>query len=489
MKKLSLIAILLFVGLAQQSIAQKAYHVHLKMSHTPDSMVYLAHYYGKGGEKVYKTDSAFFDKNGVADMKSNDPDFTGGIYMLFLSDKKTVFEVLMDKGIDVSITADKDKLPEGIKYKNSPENERFGEYVDFSREFGKEQQKLQKEFNESKTAEDTANVRKKAAATSKTLINYRRDYIKKYPGTLLAHIFGAMETPEVPEGDHFLADGKTKDSTFAYNYYKNHYWDGFDFHDDRLIYTPIYDPKLEEYITKMVLPWPDSLEKECDILLKKTKGTKDLFHYTLWWLTYHVENSKIMGMDEVFVYLVENYYMKGDATWLTNEELQKYIDRALKISPNVIGNVAPELKLPNIFTKKDQDLQDIKAKYTLVVFYSPTCGHCQHELPLLDSVYRAELQKKGVKIMTVATEGDEKAITDFLKKDKIDDWINTWDPQHVGNYHDKYDVYSTPTIYLLDDKKIIRGKRLDHTNIPGLIDQLEKKAKDKGKEKGGSAKE
>jgi len=110
MKKLSLIAILLFVGLAQQSIAQKAYHVHLKMSHTPDSMVYLAHYYGKGGEKVYKTDSAFFDKNGVADMKSNDPDFTGGIYMLFLSDKKTVFEVLMDKGIDVSITADKDKL-------------------------------------------------------------------------------------------------------------------------------------------------------------------------------------------------------------------------------------------------------------------------------------------------------------------------------------------------------------------------------------------
>ncbi|HTM67173.1 MAG TPA: hypothetical protein VL093_12675 [Flavipsychrobacter sp.] len=38
-----------------------------------------------------------------------------------------------------------------------------------------------------------------------------------------------------------------------------------------------------------------------------------------------------------------------------------------------------------------------------------------------------------------------------------------------------YDVYSTPVIYLLDEKKIIRGKRLDHTNIMDVINMLEKK--------------
>jgi thiol-disulfide isomerase/thioredoxin len=490
MKKTTLIAILLFIGIVQQAVAKNGYHIHLKMSEVDDSMVYLAHYYGKGGEKVYKTDSARFDKNGVADMKSNDPDFTGGIYMLFLSDKKTVFELLLDKGDDISITANKKKLPESIKFKNSPENDRFEEYVNFSKVYGEGQQKLQKEYNAARTAADTAEVRRKAAATAKDLIHYREDYIKKYPGTLLASIFGAMEVPEVPEGQHYLEDGKTKDSTFAYTYYKAHYWDGFNFQDDRLIYTPIYDPKLDEYINKEVLPWPDSLEKECDMLLKKAKGSKDVFHYTLWWLTYHIENSKIMGMDEVFVYLVENYYMKGDATWLTNEELQKYLDRAQKIAPNVIGNVAPEIKLPNVLTKKEETLSEIKAKYTIVVFYSPTCGHCQHELPLLDSVYRAELKKKGVVIYTIATEGDEKSISDFLNKNKLTDWTNTYDPEGVRlrTYKDKYDVYSTPTIYLLDEKKIIRGKRLDHTNIPGLMEQLEKKAKDKNKERGGEAK-
>ena len=305
--------------------------------------------------------------------------------------------------------------------------------------------------------------------------------MKKNPGTLLAGIFGGMEVPEVPEGPHYLEDGKTKDSTFAYRYYKGNFWNGFNFQDDRMIYTPLYDQKLEEYFSKLVVPVPDSVEHEADVILRKAKGTKDVFHYSLWWLTRYVENSKIMGMDEAFVYLVENYYMKGDAFWLKNDELQKYIKRAMDIAPNVIGNVAPEVKLPNVMTKKEESLLGTKAKYTLVVFYSPSCGHCQHEIPALDSVYNSELKAKGVRIFTVATEGEEKAITDFITKNKIDSWTNTWNPDHTSDYHSKYDVYSTPTIYLLDEKKIIRGKRLDHSNIAGLVDMLQKKEKDKAK--------
>ena len=93
------------------------------------------------------------------------------------------------------------------------------------------------------------------------------------------------------------------------------------------------------------------------------------------------------------------------------------------------------------------------------------------------------LKAKGLKIYTVATEGDEKAISDFIKKNNMETWTNTWDPDHTSDYHNKYDVYSTPTIYLLDNKKIIRGKRLDHSNIGSVIEMLEKKAK-AAKEKG-----
>ena len=491
MKKSLLIVALLLISVSQlfAASAYKSYHIKLKITDindtiaNHDTMIYLLHYYGKGRPTIFKLDSARIDKVGNAEFKSNDSNFVGGIYIMLLSNRKADFEFLLNKGDDMSITVDLSKLPDAVKFKGSPENDRFEEYIGFLKDYSKDQDKLKKELESAKTKEDTTSIRNRSIAQAKKLTNYRRDYMKNNPGSLLAGVFGGMEVPEVPEGQHFLEDGKTKDSTFAYRYYKGHFWDGFNFQDDRMIYTPLYDQKLEEYFSKLIVPIPDSIEHEADIILKKAKGTKDVFHYSLWWLTRYVENSKIMGMDEAFVYLVENYYMKGDAFWLKSDELAKYLDRAQKIAPNVIGNLAPEIKTPNVVTKKEESLHGLKAKYTLVVFYSPSCGHCQHELPELDSVYNEVLKAKGVKVFTVATEGEEKAITDFITKNKLESWTNTWNPDHTSDYHSKYDVYSTPTIYLLDEKKIIRGKRLDHSNIGGLVEMLEKKEKDKAKAK------
>lgn len=473
MNRFALIAMLL-ISMAKTGVARDGYRINLKIPAIKDSMVYLVHYYGKPLPTIYKRDSARINKSGVAVFESNDTDFVGGIYMMLLSDRKTYFEFLLNKGDDFSITADISKLPQGLTFKNSPENERFQEYVGFLKGYSTKQQDLQKEYAAAKTADDTAAIRRKGATLSKELTAYRKGHAKKYPGTLLTAIFGALEVPQVPEGEHYLADGVTKDSAFAYNYYKSHYWDGFNFNDDRLIHAPIFDAKLEEFINKLTLPWPDSMIKESNFLLNKARGSKELFKYTLWWLTHNVENSKVMGMDEVFVYLVENYYMKGDAAWLTMDELNKYIERAMKIAPNVIGNLAPEIKLPALTTKKEESLHGLKAKYTLVIFYAPTCGHCREEMPAIDSLYRKVLKAKGVKIFGVNTEVDAPAATDFIKNHKLGDWIVTWDPDHTGDWRAKYDVYSTPTIYLLDEKKIIRGKRLDHSNIASLIEMLEK---------------
>jgi len=481
MKRITLIALLLMSGLSQPLLARDGYRIQLKFTDMKDTLVYLAHYFGEPLPKIYKADSAHFDKNGVATFESKQK-VVGGIYLMLMSDKKTYFEFLLNNGDEMSITATAEKLPTGVKFKGSADNEKFMEYVGFLKDFGAKQQALQKQFEAAKTKEDTAAVRTASTAESKKLTDFRRSYINSNPGTLLANIFKSLEVPQIPEGKHYLADGKTVDSNFNYYYYKTHFWDGFDFQDDRLIHTPIYNGKLDEYINKMTLPWPDSMEHEADMLLKKTRGTKELFKYTLWWMTHNVENSKIMGMDEVFVYLVENYYMKGDATWLSNEDLQKYIDRAGKIAPNVIGNVAPEVKLKEISTQKEVSMLNTKAKYTLLIFWSPGCGHCITEMPIIDSLYQATLKAKGVKIYSVITE-EEKKLDDFLKKHELKDWILTSDPDHTSDFRTKFDVYSTPTIYLLDEKKIIRGKRIDHTNIPTIIEFLEKKEKKEKEDK------
>ncbi len=476
MKKFTIIALLLLLGFVQSSFATDGYKVQVKLTGANDSMVYLAYYYAKGLPTIYKADSAKFNKNGIAVLQSKEKT-VGGIYIILLSDKKTYFEFLLNNGDNMDIAMPASDIPYGVKFKNSTENEHFQEYEKFLKDYGEKERELNTELASAKSSTDSAAARKNLSDQSKVLIDYRNNFANKYPGSLLASIFKALEVPHVPEGKHYLPNGQ-EDSMFAANYYKAHYWDGFNFQDDRLIHTPIYDAKLSEYINKMTYPYTDSIEKEANMLLTKTKGTQELFKYTLAWFNNWSQESKVMGMDEVFVYLVENYYMKGYATWETPDNLSKIIQRAEQVAPNVIGNVAPEMKMNDI-DGKSQSLLDLKAKYTLVVFWSPTCGFCQHEIPEIDSLYRTVLKDKGVKVFAVRDDEDKdvKVWKDFIDKNKLNDWVNVWDPERKADFQSKYDAYNTPTIYLLDDKKIIRGKKLDHTNIAEVIKMLEAKEK------------
>ncbi len=479
MQRILLTAVaLLMVFATTQAKDKNGYKIKLKFTDVTDTTAYIVHYFGKPLPTIYKTDSAKLNSKGEAVFES-DEEILGGIYMVLLADKKTYFEFLMHNGTNMSITATAKDAPDGITFKNSPENDRFVEYVVYLKEYGKKNDALMAKLKEAKTSEDTAALREEFTNLSNQLTKYRTDYIKKYPNTLLTNIFKALSVPVVPEGPHLLPDGK-KDSTFAYRYYKSHFWDDFDFSDDRLINTPIYDGRLKQYFEELVPPYPvDSVKKEADMVLSKAKGSKELFKYSLWWLTRYAEQSKVMGMDEVFVYLVENYYMKGDATWLSAEDLSKYIERAHKIAPNVIGNVAPELKMPDI-NGNLQSLHAVKASYTLLVFWSPECGHCLEEVPKLDSIYKAELKDKGFKMFGVRTDSDTATWSKVIKEKGLEDWIHVHDPERKTRFRSDYDIYSTPVLYLLDEKKIIRGKRIDHTNILDVIEMAEKqKKKDK----------
>jgi thiol-disulfide isomerase/thioredoxin len=465
-----LLGLLLWSGIAIPVMAKDGYRIRIKFSDVNDSMVYLAHYYGKPLPTIYKQDSAKINKNGEAILQSSDK-LIGGIYILLLSDNATYMELLLNNGDDMGITASVKKLPGSAKFTGSPENERFLSYVANLEEYAKQQEAHKAALKNAHTKADTTVIFEQSASEGKRVAEFRNDYVKKYPNTLLSSIFSALEMPIVPEGKHYLPGG-VEDTTFAYNYYKTHYWDGFNFQDDRLIHTPLYDNKLSNYFNNVIPHIPDTVEKEADILLAKTRGTTELFKYTLHWLAQYAQESKYMGVDEVFVYLVENYYMKGDATWLSTEMLGKYIDKAQKIAPNVIGNLAPDVKMVDR-NNKPQSLLAIKAKYTLLIFWSPECGSCLTEIPKVDSVYEAVLKEKGVKVFAVRTEGELDLWNKAIKEKKLEEWIHVYDPEHKSDYRAKYDVYGTPKIFLLDDKKIIRGKKLDHTNIARVIEILE----------------
>lgn len=457
------------------SFAKDGYKIEVKFKQDiPDSFVYLAHYYAKALPTIYKTDSGRVINKRTAVIESKE-NVLGGIYLLLFDNRAKFTEFILNNGESMTIEVDTVNMPANISFKGSPENTRYVEYERFLMGYGKKQQALMDQLKLAKTPADTQQLRDKSGKLTKELNGYRKDYAAKYPGTYLSSVLKALAVPEVPEGTHYLPGTKTVDSNFAYNYYKTHYWDQFDFKDDRLMYSPVYDAKLDEYFNRMVMPIPDSMNHEADVLLNRTRKSKELFKYTLHWLAGNAERSKVMGMDECFVHLVENYYMKGDAYWLDSAGLAKYEDRAKKIAPNVLGNIAPELLMQDIWSLQDKALSKQESKYTLVVFWSRECGHCMKEIPQLDSVYNKVLKGKGVKVYAVSTEGDLSDIQKTVEQLKLKEWTNVVDAHNNTEYRSKYDVYSTPKIYLLDDKKKILGKGLDHSNVAEVIEFAEKK--------------
>ena len=473
MKKTTLVALACLFTLA--SFGKIGYKVAVNFpQETDDSVVYLAHFYAKSLPTIFKIDSAkVTPDHKVVFQKSTS--FLGGVYMLIYKHNTQIVEFVLNNGDDFSIDIKQTNGKPSYIFKNSPSNNRYQAYNEEMEKLGTQGKALGDKLALAKNHTDTITVATQYELLSKSQKTYRENYIKQNPNDFLTKIFKAIQPTEIPKGPHYLADGKTVDSLFDYTYARDHYWDGFDFADDRLINTPIYDSKLNDYFSKWIYQIPDTINAAADKVLKAAKNSPELFHYTLRTLTANAYESKIMGMDEVFVYLVENYYMKGDATWLSEKDLQWYTDRAKKIKPNVLGNIAPDLNMQNVFSLQDNPLSQVKAKYTLLIVWSYDCPTCKKEIPQLDSAYNANLKARGLKVYSIAAGGDLDKIQDFVKNNKIEDWINVADVNNNTNFKEKYDAYATPKLYLLDENKKIIGKGLDHTNIGIVIDQYEKR--------------
>lgn len=441
------------------SLYGQGYNISVQLKGYTHGTLYLGHYMGK---TTYVMDSAQIGPSGAAVLKGAETQ-PGGIYLIVLPGKQRYFEILLDKGQTFSIVADTANLVTGTEFRNSPDNSMFSAYNKFIAQNSAE---IQKQLGAARNAEDSAKVRPLMETFNKQLQEYRGRVVAEHPQSLLASIFKAMREPVIPPMPK-KADGSL-DSSYPYFVYKNNYWKEVNLADGRLVRTPVLETRLDRYFNQLVAPMPDSAIVEADALIAKTKKDKESFKFVLWWITRHYENSQIMGMDAVFVHLVEKYYMKGDAYWLTEEQKNKIVERAVAIAPNLIGQQAAPLVLQDTASKR-ASLYDIKSKYTVIVFWDPTCGHCITEVPKLDSAFNASWKKKGVVMYGVRTDGTKDEWTKFIREKHLSGWIHAWDPEYRSNYRKFYDVYATPVVYLLDEHKKILAKRLGVTQLDEFL--------------------
>lgn len=473
---IALISIALpFIATAQPAkTAAKAQPLEVKVhiNGLKSGDVLFANYYG---DKQYIQDTVKADENGNFVLKA-DTAVPGGIYMVVLPGKK-IFEVIITDVQKFSLTSDTADLVKNMKVSGCPENQYFYEYLQYLNTKQKEVEPIQaalKGARERNQKDSVAMLTKKATAIDSIVKQYKRDYYKKkHPATFMAKVLSAMDEPDQVPYDKCpkKADGSI-DSTFNYWNFRNHYWDGVDFSDDRLIRTPVYANKLTFYLDKLTPQHPDSIAAACDWICEKARPSKELFKYTVATLTSRYENPKIMGFDAIFVHMVDRYFKTNQVWWVGEEQMTKIINRSNQVAYTLLGKTAVNLMLQDT-AGKVTPLQNVKADYTLVIFWDPTCSHCKKEIPELKTYYDS-LRKAGVsfQVYAIYSELDYKTWKAYVKEHKLE-WINVCgkDAQELATAKYYYDVYSTPTIYLLDKEKKIFAKRLDVTALKGFLDR------------------
>jgi len=446
---------------------------NINITYTPykNTWIYLGSYYGKG--KVL-SDSAWLNEKGQGTFKGKEK-LTGGIYFVVSPKYAIQFELLIGNEQHFSIVADSSRK-DNVKITGSLDNDIFKEYTNTTIEKGKKIDSLSQRLSITRSNADSALLKEKISLQKKELQVYQEEITKKYPKSLLAILLSAMKRPEVPAIP--IINGKA-DSAYPFRFVKEHFWDDVNFNDDRLLHTPFFDPKLDEYLKFYVAPESDSIIPEIKYMMLSARTGKEMYPYLLMKFTNKYINPEYMGQDKVFLYLFENFYSKGDTSFLNPPSRKTIFDRAYSLMANQLGNPAPLLNLTDTAGNKIL-MQSITGKFTLVAFWDPTCGHCKEDVPRLDSFYRAKWKNLNVKIYSVNV--NDNTIPDFKKfiveKKLSNDWINVYQPKAEkeaeaaagkANFRQLYDVFKTPTYYLLDEQKNIIAKQLSLNQFDDLI--------------------
>lgn len=464
--KPGLLILILFIS--THAFAQSGYNIRFKVDGLKDTTAYLGYYYG---ESTFVKDTAKVNHIGefVFDGKQALPQ---GVYFLVLN-KTRIFEMVVGHNQNFSLTTSTSDYVKNMIVGGDIDNKLFFDNMVFNMERHLEAEPYIKIIQDSTLSED----RKKEARENFNKINekvmaYQDEVIQKHPTTLTARIFKANKPIKIPDPPK-KADGNI-DSTFQLKWYREHFFDNFDLADDALIRMPrpIYQEKVHEYLDKLYAPQADTLKKALNRVVAKAKQNQETYKYSVWVAVLKYQNPEIMGLDEVFVHLNDNYFANGQMDFWANAAMKKNLkDHADRLRKSLIGQKGANLIMQDL-QQKPRALYDIKSKYTVLYIFDPDCGSCKKETPKLVEFYNKK--KFDIEVYAVSADTSMVKMRDYIREMKMK-WITVNGPRtYVGPYQDLYDASTTPTLYVLDNQKKIIGKKIPAEKLDEFLTQHER---------------
>lgn len=464
LKFLSLALVLvLLLPMPAQARKKLTYEITLKIENGRDSVMYLGYYFAKGNRVV---DTAVLDSKGRFVFSGTGDTLGYGLYFFANPQGNYVdFVIYHEKPFFQFETKEAD-WTSNLSVKGSAQNSFF---IDFNLR----DEKVMRDLTLKKGKMDSVAFEAYKDSALRELGKVESHDMEQNPNMFLSKMLLTRKEVLPPLLDE---KGDTIPEADRREYYMEHYFDNLALEDNAIVRTPksfFYDKVMNYFDKQLKYAPPSYIIEQVDKVLDRSKKSPEVFMYLVNSLTQKYLQSNVMIYDEVYVHLVEKYYASDDNFWASPSSIEKESVRAAKWSRLLVGKEAPELILYDTL-RTPYSLHSLPNKWKLLVFWSPNCGHCQHIVPAVYKVFEQYRDQYDMVAFTILSDPDDKTRKEwkkFLKDHEMNSpaWLSLDGGEANVDWHDVYDITSTPQIYLIDENNIIQAKKLGETSIENVI--------------------
>jgi thiol-disulfide isomerase/thioredoxin len=404
---------------------------------------------GFNGLKTYLISEAHTDNKGNFKLSYSKSDY--GVGYLIASDKKHLFVIL--SGEDIEIEGEGLSKAETIQTIKGKENIWFEKYA---RELPKREQALSAwDYLDKMYTSDTffmvQHIPKQAIREEKQRIKDEdASFLNSLPKD--SYVSWFLPTRKMVSSVSNVVQNRPKEIPAVLAEFRR-----MDYTDARLFKSGLFKDAIDNHfwllqnsgltLDSMFFEMQTSIDAMMRHLVKDDKKLNEVTDYLFTLL----ERQSLFQASEYLALKVLNEVNCTIDYNLANQ-LETY--RAMKkgnIAPDMLfegDNFAPGI-VTNFFPKQ---LSDIKSKYTLVVFGASWCPKCSEELPRLTTLYQ-KWKTQSIEVVFISLDENKDIYYNFVKNFPF---ISTCDYQKWNSKIVKeYYVFSTPSMYLLNEKREI----------------------------------
>ncbi len=447
------------------TLLQGQYNIDIKINGYENDTLVVGYYYG---DKQLVRDTIYAHKPGSFQLTGTDT-LDNGLYLLLTyPDKEYIQFNVNEEEKDFSIEYDLESK-HLIKFKGSKDNELFQDYVMLISDLKPKAQELRDTIAALQKANQAFDsFEKELDKLDKQVVDFQEKIVKEQPNSISAKIIKAGKDIEIPD----FEDAENPQQE-RFKFYKKHYFDNLDLADPASLRLGVIQNKVDSYLEKLTANHPDSLAISLDYLLDKMEPAEETFRFYLSTFLSKYGKSKIIGYDALYVHLVDNYYKKGKAPWVSEENLTKIIDNSDKIKPSLLGKIGADLQVYKEDEKTTVSISEIDYEYLVLLFWAPDCGHCTKMMPKFVE-FNDHWKDTGVKIFAICTKHQDKTKNcwEKIEEKNMLGFINAADQYHRSRFKLKYNVVTTPKVFVLDKDREILIKSIGADQLDAVMREI-----------------